>query len=405
MTTAAQDAKSVFDGVSARLSDHEVNMLRLLKAIRRAEPVARTELVELTGLGGATVSALTGEFLREEVLLEARIPAVGRGRPRLALRINPDKGRVASACILPSGKLDVAIANLRGDRLFSQRVDVVARDNLEQVAEDFAQRVSEVIAESGTPKRDIQCVGVGLPAIIDTAQGVVHWMSTFKVPVPVSRIIQKRLKIPVVLDNLTNILARGEHWFGDRELDDFSLVTFTIGIGFGQYVDGALWTGVHNMTSAFAHSKVALEHGRSCICGGKGCVAAYASIYGIVSQTYEADGVKLPALGNIRRAFRTVAARAERGDRAALAAFQNAGKVLGVALANQINLGGPGTILVLVPDDALTRFMSAPVRAAIRENIMPTFSERVSIDFRTVDEDQYSQGAAALVLERLYRRF
>ena len=51
-----------------RLTDPEMNRLRLLKAIRRAEPVARTQLSEITGLSGASITELTADFLRRDIV-------------------------------------------------------------------------------------------------------------------------------------------------------------------------------------------------------------------------------------------------------------------------------------------------------------------------------------------------
>ena len=62
-----------------RINDQESNRLEVLKAIRRAEPVSRTELVKLTGLSSATISDITDELLQRGLLLEARAQIAGPG--------------------------------------------------------------------------------------------------------------------------------------------------------------------------------------------------------------------------------------------------------------------------------------------------------------------------------------
>jgi hypothetical protein len=53
-----------------RLNDQEANQLRVLKAIRRAEPVARTELVQLTGVAGWAISEVVADLINRNMLVE-----------------------------------------------------------------------------------------------------------------------------------------------------------------------------------------------------------------------------------------------------------------------------------------------------------------------------------------------
>ena len=64
-----------------RISDYELNRLQVLKAIRRSEPVARTDLVKLTGLAGGTITQLTADFVRRGVVIEEKAATGGMGRP------------------------------------------------------------------------------------------------------------------------------------------------------------------------------------------------------------------------------------------------------------------------------------------------------------------------------------
>jgi len=388
-----------------RLSDQETNRLRVLKAIRRAEPVARTELAALTGLAGGTITELTKEFLQREILLEEKSPALGKGRPRQQLRFNPDKARVVGASIVDAdGSLQMTFANLRGDKLLAQRVQLPQSASIAALGEHLATILEETIAASPFRKSDIHCVGIGLPAMIDSISGVVHWIQTFPLgPVPVADIIETRLGIPVLIDNNCNVAARAEHWFGPRPLDDFCLIELGIGFGFSRYVSGALRTGAHGMNPELAHVKVVFENGRACLCGAKGCLLVYCTSYGIVSQICEARGGKLPQHNQIETELAVFAKDAKSGDTAALEIFERAGKYLGIALANHINVADPGGVIVLASDPTFIEMISAPFHAALDANTLPALRGRAPVEFRMAAENTQSQGAAALALEQLYR--
>jgi len=64
-----------------RISDYEWNRLQVLKAIRRSEPVARTDLVKMTGLAGGTITQLTADFVRRGVIMEEKAAPGAPGRP------------------------------------------------------------------------------------------------------------------------------------------------------------------------------------------------------------------------------------------------------------------------------------------------------------------------------------
>ena len=73
-----------------RITDHALNRLNVLKAIRRWGPVARTELAMKTGLSSGSITQLTAELLGRELIIEAKETAKRNGRPRTFLEINAD---------------------------------------------------------------------------------------------------------------------------------------------------------------------------------------------------------------------------------------------------------------------------------------------------------------------------
>jgi predicted NBD/HSP70 family sugar kinase len=387
-----------------RINDQEANRLRVLKMIRREEPVARTDLIRLTGLGNATISEIVGDLVRRKILLEMKRAAVGRGRPRVQLVLNPDAYHVLSAFLLPEGALNIEISNARGDSLFSRTSAISRAPTVEALAEDIAVRLEEAIALSPFDKAIITRVGVALPAIVDSVGGIVHLLETYPAhPTPFAAIIQERVRLPVTIDNNVNVMARAEHWFGDdRQVDDFSLFVIGMTLGFSQYVDGVLRTGAHGMNAEFAHVKVAFE-GPPCVCGARGCLGALASGYGIILRICERRGRPAPDFSDLPSALQDFAAEAQGGEPIAAEAFEFAGRLLGAAVASHINMTDPARVRVLALDAALAELIVEPFYAAVRENTLPVFRGRTPVQFTAAPEVGFSHGAAAIVLERLYR--
>src|ERR1700733_3272875 len=101
-----------------RISDYEFNRMRLLKAIRRAEPVARTDLAKITGLASGTITQLTADLVRRKILIEGKPAQKSFGRPRVELQINARAAHVVSVFAASYGSYVIEIVVLRGDVVF-----------------------------------------------------------------------------------------------------------------------------------------------------------------------------------------------------------------------------------------------------------------------------------------------
>lgn len=388
-----------------RISDQQADRLRVLKAIRRAEPVARADLVELTGLRSQVISEITAELVKLDLLIEERSVPVGRGRPRILLRLNAQAAHVVGACLFPDRKLAVAISDLRGVRLSGEMFELAPDSSVEELAEQIAARVEATLAASPVRRTQIHSLGLALPAVVEPARGVLHWLPGHPLePAPIADMLARRLHLRVFVDNVANILARAEHWFGaDRLVDDFTLIHVDLGIGLGQYVDGVLRTGETGMSSGFAHVKLAIDAGPPCVCGGRGCLLTYAGMSGIVGRFSELRGQAAPSLAGLQAAFDSISQAARLGDPQAQDVFETAGAALGTATASYINTWDPRRIVVVVRNAVFAQMIAEPFERALGAATLTALHGRASVQWRTREDTAFEAGAAALVLEHLYQ--
>jgi predicted NBD/HSP70 family sugar kinase len=388
-----------------RISDYELNRLQVLKAIRRWEPVARTDLVKLTGLAGGTITQLTADFVRRGVVIEEKAAGGGLGRPRMGLRINATGGYVLSVFSHPHGRAVMEIVNLRGDPVFSREEPLKRVPTLELRARQLSTLIDETISASPLSKKEISRIGIVVHGVVDNVKGVVHWLATFPDRgVPFAALIEKRLQIPVVIDNDANVIARAEHWFAEEgQLDDFSVMIVDHGVNSAHYVDGMLWTGAHGLNSELGHTKISFGQAQRCYCGMTGCLATYCAIFGIVARVCELRGAQAPPVENLTEAFRQFAAEARDGEPHAREVFNLAGRMLGVAAANMLNERDPGRLIVMAFEPDMIRMISDAFSAALDANTLPPGSGRANVQFKLLDGEHYRKGSAALALEQIYR--
>ena len=388
-----------------RLTDQQANRLRVLKSIRRGEPISRTEVAARTGLTNQAISDIVADLIDRSLLLEDKAPAQGRGRPRTLLRINPDAARVIGAFLFPDHALGVEVADLRGDTLFATRHQLPITQTADELASPIAAAMGRTLVDAAIPKTMIHSVGLGVPGLVDSLAGVLHWTPRYPWgPVPLAQLISDQLDLPVFLDSAADVVTRAEHWHGaERQVDDFALIFLGFGLGLGRYVDGVLRTGDHGMSPALAHLKVTPGQGPACICGAQGCLTTYASVSGIVAQIAAVRGQAWPPLERMREALHVYAAEARAGAVDARRVFDFAALALGVTAANYINVNDPARLLLLVQDSVFMAIIAEPFRAALEANTHPALRGRTPVDIRASEEVAFAKGTAALVLEQLYR--
>jgi glucokinase len=189
-------------------------------------------------------------------------------------------------------------------------------------------------------------VGLGVPGIIDLESGSIE--SAGNLPgwnhYPLRQEMELRLGLPVVLENDANCAALGEKWMGSgKDVNDLCMITLGTGVGGGFVVNGKPWHGVTGMAGEIGHMTV-IPEGVGCACGSRGCLEQYASATAIRRMALEAiDRHESPALEHAAQVHlefsaRTVFECAQQGDPAAIRVFEMAGRALGIALANLINI-------------------------------------------------------------------
>ncbi len=387
----------------------ELNRFHVLDCIRRFEPISRTEIVEQSGLSRGTVSGIVGDLIADELIHEAPSDDRGnapRGRPRILLKMNPNAAFVVGVKI-SMHQLSISVTNLRADPLAALVLPIRSRRlGAEAVASVLEDGVRAAVAKAGLRISDIRGVGVGLPGFIDSRAGVSHWSPILgAAPVAFAEMMQRRLGPPVVIQNDANLVAMAERWFGHgQDVDDFVVVTLEGGIGMGLYVGGELRSGVHGLGSEFGHTKMAVAGGPACRCGQTGCLEGYVGAYAILREA--ARYVDLPAEPDeleVDREMHRIAGLARGGDQNLRGLFERSGEVLGLGVANLVNLLDPAKVIISGAVIHAADLFAPALRRTVLDNTHRGIRGRCDIVIREWGDEVWARGAASLVLEGLYR--
>jgi glucokinase len=251
-------------------------------------------------------------------------------------------------------------------------------------------------------------IGIGIPGPVDPATGRIgeHVPHVPELAgVALGRRLEERFALPTFVDNDVNALALAEWMFGTGR-GTRSLVVLAPGTGFGAGIvlDGRLVRGVAGFGGEFGHTTVKFD-GRPCWCGGRGCLANYASGRGIAeaarARIAEQPGAPLLAAAGgdpLRITAPLVFRMAETGDTLAAAIVDEACQALGAMLGTIVNGLNPEMVIITggVAESLValeTKILKAAAEYAFARALASTRVTIVPSDKRTT-----MRGAAALVL-------
>lgn len=251
-------------------------------------------------------------------------------------------------------KIRALVADLEGRVAgYDLRPSETAR-GLEPTLERMIESLEAAAQQAGLHARQLRGLGIASPGAIDTARGIVSgapqlpgWRD-----VPLTEIMGRRLGIPVWLENDATAAALGEHRYGaGRGTRHMVYLTISTGVGGGLIIEGRLYRGASGAAGELGH--IILDpDGPPCRWCGRGCLEAFSSGTAIARRGQEALAARrAPVLAELsategRVTAEMMARAAHQGDEPCRQAFADAGRYLGIALANFVNIFNPDALVI-----------------------------------------------------------
>ncbi len=172
---------------------------------------------------------------------------------------------------------------------------------------------------------------------------------------PLRDALQRRIPVPVFVDNDANAAAWAEWKFGAAQGEShLMMVTLGTGIGGGILMGGEVVRGKFGIAGEFGHMQV-VPGGHRCECGNRGCWEQYASGNALVREARTLVMANSPvatdllarAEGDPQRLTGPMITEAAReGDPTAVELLGEIGRWLGIGIANLAAAFDPGTFVI-----------------------------------------------------------
>ena len=245
---------------------------------------------------------------------------------------------------------------------------------------------------------------LAVPGPIDVERGMV--CAPINLPgwdeVPLARMAGEALGLTVTLVNDATAFTLGEAWRGAAAGGRFVLgITLGTGVGGGAIIDGTPLLGRKGNALEIGHLLVE-PGGRTCNCGRRGCLEAYASASAVRGRAIELAGDgELPGLleaaggDPVRINSRLITDFARRGNRSCLELLEEAGLYLGLGIAQAVTLLDVDRVVVGGGLSGAGELILEPARRSFAENHFPTHTD-LTITTGNLGGEAALIGAAAL---------
>jgi glucokinase len=256
--------------------------------------------------------------------------------------------------------------------------------------------IAKVIRENKLKKQEILGIGLGLPGPIDVEKGIVHFFPNIPgwKEVNLKKILEKKLKLPVFMDNDANLMALAESKVGAAKgFKNAVCLTLGTGVGGGIILEGNLYRGSSFSAGEIGHVPIN-ENGPRCNCHGWACLETYIGNKRIEKQARSAfrRNISLEELSKL----------AAKNNKQAIEIWQEAGRRLGVALAGVVNLFNPDAIVIGGGVANAGKALLDPVKETILKRAMSVQARHVRVFKAKLGNDAGLIGAAILVREANY---
>jgi glucokinase len=277
--------------------------------------------------------------------------------------------------------LDLGGTNIKGVLLDARSLKLVHRTQVPTGARRGARAVIATMAETAgglmewaaASKMTVRSVGIGSAGLVNrgtvrNSPNLPGWQGA----VPLERLLKKELpglKVPLAIDNDANCFVLAETLCGAaRGFDDVLGLTLGTGVGGGLVLDGKLYRGSTGGAGELGHATIKFD-GPKCLCGNHGCLEAMVGSRAILDR-YRGLKSKSKNL-KIKITVAEISDRAKRGEPKAIKTLAETGTLLGIALANFVNIFNPRVIVIGGGVAQAGRLILEPAAREMTKRAMP----------------------------------
>lgn len=383
----------------------QLNGAAVYRLIDQHGPISRIQIAELSQLAPASITKITRQLLDRGLIKEVDQQASTGGRRATSI-ICENRPFHTIAVRLGLRDTTLALYDLSGKKLAETRY-AIAEQTQEALEGALVHSLKRFIADQQHRLRQLIAISVVLPGLMDTEQGIVHYMPDIAITQwHLAANLQRQFNLACFIGHDIRSLALAEHYFGTtQDCADSLLVRVHRGTGAGIIVNGQIFLGSRGNVGEIGHLQLD-PLGERCHCGNFGCLETVAAnsaierrVQYLLQQGYPSLLTTFPC--GTSPAIKDICQAAYQGDTLAKNVIEQVGHHLGNVLAIAINLFNPQKVVIAGEITAASDLLLPAIQACINNQALKDFRQDLPVVISTLEHTS-AIGAFALVKQAMH---
>ena len=297
-----------------------------------------------------------------------------------------------------------AIVDIRGNILAKDQFPTVDYPDVNDYVAVLSEKLVTFMLENDAIDK-VRSVGISAPSgnfktgCIENSPNM-----PWKGVIPLAAMLRDRLGLAVAVANDGHVIGLGEQQYGSAHgLSDFAIVTIGHGLGCSVFSNKMPHLGSNGFAGEFGHT-CAVDGGRQCECGLKGCLETYVAAKGIIQtakELLEKNPYEQSLLRDCERLTpKIIADYCNLGDNIAIETFRRTGYMLGLSLANLAAVIDPEAIILSGGIAKAGKWLLDPLEESFADHLFHNIRDKVKIIVSNINSrDRDVLGASALAWE------
>ena len=374
----------------------DMNRSLLLNIIRREGRISRKQLTEVSGLSMGSVSGIVTDLLENDWILEVGEGDYTGGRRQTFIKLNPEVGYAVGLKLMES-RVVVAITNFEADIIAYKEETYTFNPDPETLVRTLSSIIRRVLEESQIEPETLFGVGIGLAGVVYSNSGIVHHSPFFGwKDIPLAMLIEQEINYPVYIENDVNALTLTEQLFGTgRHYNNFVVVTIGRGIGMGLVINNQLYRGVRGGAGELGHTVLIQQTNNHDEFDFK-TLEDSASDPALINHLFRQGHV--PEISELDDIIKL----ADEGDEVAQEELRRSGQLLGIGLANIINVLNPELIIISGEGTIAGDYRLQPMLESMKKFTFNGLLDDVKVVIEPTNDRAWARGAASLVINKVF---
>jgi predicted NBD/HSP70 family sugar kinase len=222
----------------------------VLNSIRLYKEISAAQLSRITGFQPSTLVYIIRALEKEGLIKVSRKGTSSHlgGKPPILWELASEKGEIVGLEILPL-EIRTIVIDFAGNILHQERIENIDNKN-GNIDQNILYAIETVVKNFRLHKKRLLGVGIGIPGLVDRIHGIINYSVPLAVRnVKLKTMLQKKLRLPLIIANDANTGAVGVKFFYDSAAEfPHNIVYLTInerfhGIGAGLIIERRLFEG------------------------------------------------------------------------------------------------------------------------------------------------------------------